>query len=88
MPWAFLLLDTDESEWRGRACLVLWLAGFSAAQAWRMALSRDPGWIEHFRDELPHLVPGSLAVDVLRKRLAIASDAEHHGVRRNGDVVA
>jgi hypothetical protein len=72
-PHRFRLLDAAERQWRGRACIILWLSGFSASSAWRLAMSRDAGWSEYLRDELPWIVPMSLVVPVIRRRAAEAA---------------
>lgn len=72
VPSAYRLLNAGEREWRGRACIVLWLTGFSSASAWRMALSRDEGWSAYLRADLPPCATESLAIGVLRKRLMAA----------------
>lgn len=50
VPICFQFLPAGEQTWRGLACLRLWTAGFTAEQAWRMALSRDPGWSAYLRE--------------------------------------
>lgn len=81
VPARYELLDASERDWRGRACLVMWLTGMSSASAWRLALSEDPAWAEHLRDYLPRLAPEPLVVPVIRRRLAAAEERERRGSR-------
>ena len=54
VPSRYILLDPPERDWRGRACIVLWLLGFSARSAWLFALSTDTGWSADLRDVVAH----------------------------------
>lgn len=72
VPSRYRLLSPHEQEWRGRACVVLWLLGYSVRTAWLFALSQDPGWSQFIRDGLPDGGREPLDVRVLRRRLAEA----------------
>lgn len=71
VPALLYTQSSEERAWRSRAALGLWLIGFSAERAWRLALSNDSAWSAYIRET--NLVARSrTAVEhrVLARRLA------------------
>lgn len=76
VPAFFWLYDAEERLWRGRAAAFLAVSGFSAATAWRAAMSKDSSWTEHLRDRVSSLPCGWLEGAMLRRRLVAIRTAD------------
>lgn len=55
-PDAFLLMPDEEQQFRGRAFIVLWAAGYEQEHAWWLVLERNPTFDESARASIARIV--------------------------------